>query len=179
MARRQGKHGQMLQLIQQAKTERLFTAEELLQISHLCREVPFAHIPAAKAALSAALQCMRSQKDTPSMDMLAEVSLCDESHEIKLFCQILISFAPCAFICACGEVQSEHPAGTAQDCICHASASKLTDLNAAVQTVRQLYELSSEDEVLALLADISVYLRTLGSPAYPRRHVLLTLTQHA
>lgn len=81
------------------------TAQQpLLQISHLCREVPFAHIPAAKTALSAALQCMRSQKDTPSMDMLAEVSLCDESHEIKLFCQILISFAPCAFICARGEV---------------------------------------------------------------------------
>ena len=113
MARRQGKHGQMLQLIQQAKTERLFTADELLQISHLCRVAPFAHIPAAKAALSAALQCLRSQKDSPSMDMLAEVSHCDESHQIKLFYQILKFFGPCSFICACVKVQSEHPAGTA------------------------------------------------------------------
>ena len=74
LAKRQGKHGQMLQLIQQATTEGLFSAEELLQLSDLCRAAPGAHLPAAKAALSAALQGMRSQKGLPPMNAIAEVT---------------------------------------------------------------------------------------------------------
>ena len=77
LTKRQGKHGQMLQLIQQARTEGLFSADELLQLSHLCRAAPCAHLPAAKAALNAALQGMRSQNGLPPMDAIAEVtSLC-------------------------------------------------------------------------------------------------------
>lgn len=73
MALRQGKHGQALQLIEQARSEGLFSPDDLLQLSHLCRESPHAHLPAAKAALTAALQRMRLQKEPPCMDTLAEV----------------------------------------------------------------------------------------------------------
>lgn len=38
-----------------------------------------------------------------------------------------------------------------------------------VQTVRQLYELSSEEEVLALLADVNNYVSGMDLPRYPRR----------
>ncbi len=44
----------------------------------------------------------------------------------------------------------------------------------AVQTVRQLYELSTEEEALTLLADISTYVRTMETPSYPRRFHLFT-----
>ena len=87
LAKRQGRHGHMLQLIEQAKTEELFTAEGLLQLSYLCRDAPSAHLPAAKAALSAALQRMRSQKEPPPMDTFAEVI-----H----FCLSSIMPQPCA-----------------------------------------------------------------------------------
>ena len=73
LAKRQGRHGRMLQLIEQAKTEELLTAEGLLQLSYLCQDVPCGHLPAAKAALSAALQHMRSQKEPPPMETFAEV----------------------------------------------------------------------------------------------------------
>lgn len=66
----------MLQLIEQAKTKELLTAEELLQLSYLCRDAPCANLPAAKAALSAALQSMRLQKEPPPMDAFAEVVSC-------------------------------------------------------------------------------------------------------
>ena len=38
-----------------------------------------------------------------------------------------------------------------------------------MQTVRQLYELSSEEEVLALLADVTSYVSGKDPPTYPRR----------
>ena len=84
--RRQGKPGPILQLIEQAKTEGLFTAKELLQLSHLCREGPFAHQPACKAALTAALQCMRSGESSPPMDSLAEVSHPCFPHKLHASC---------------------------------------------------------------------------------------------
>ena len=74
LVRRQRKPGQVLRLIEQAKTEGFFAADELLQLSHLYREGPFANHPACKAALTAALQCMRSGEVSPPMDTLAEVS---------------------------------------------------------------------------------------------------------
>lgn len=64
----------MLQLIEQAKTGELFTAEGMLQLSYLCRDAPGAAVPAAKAALSAALQRMHSQKEPLPMDAFAEVA---------------------------------------------------------------------------------------------------------
>lgn len=39
----------------------------------------------------------------------------------------------------------------------------------AVQTVRQLYELSDEVEVLALLAEIADFVNSEETPKYPRR----------
>ena len=41
----------------------------------------------------------------------------------------------------------------------------------AVQTVRHLYELSSEEEALALLADTATYVRSTDMPSYPRRYI--------
>lgn len=105
LVRRQRKHGQTLQLIEQAKTSSLFTADELLQLSLLFKEGPL-----AKAALTAALQYMRSGELSPPMDTLAE-------------------------------------------------------------TVRRLYELSTEDEALGLLAEVAGLIRAPESPAYPRREI--------
>lgn len=77
LTRRQGKHRQLLQLIDHARTQTLFSSEELVRLSHVCRELPFAHAPAAKAALTAALQLMRSQpQQPPPMESMASVSLC-------------------------------------------------------------------------------------------------------
>ena len=39
-----------------------------------------------------------------------------------------------------------------------------------MQTVRQLYELSNEEEALALLADTATYVRSTDMPSYPRRY---------
>lgn len=75
LVKRQGKHGQMLQLIERARTEGLCSAQELLQLAEQCRKAPHAHAPAVKAALSAALQRMRSQERPPPMETLAEVSV--------------------------------------------------------------------------------------------------------
>ena len=48
-----------------------------MRLSHVCREPPFAHAPAAKAALTAALQLMRAQpQQPPPMETMASVSLC-------------------------------------------------------------------------------------------------------
>ena len=78
LTRRQGKQDkQLLQLIDQGKTQALFSAQELVRLSHMCRDPPFAHVPAAKAALAAALQLMRSQpQQLPPMESMASVSLC-------------------------------------------------------------------------------------------------------
>ena len=78
---RQPKHGQTLQLIEQAKTSSLFTADELLQLSLLFKEGPF-----AKAALTAALQYMRSGELSPPMDTLAEVSHPCSPHQLHASC---------------------------------------------------------------------------------------------
>ncbi len=39
----------------------------------------------------------------------------------------------------------------------------------AMQTVRQLYELSSEEEALVLLAEIASFVSSADPPKYPRR----------
>ena len=79
--RRQRKQGQTLQLIEQVKTGSLFTADELLQLSHLFTEGPF-----AKAALTAALQCMRSGEVSPPMDTLAEVNHPCSPYQLHASC---------------------------------------------------------------------------------------------
>ena len=73
LTKRLGKDWAVLQLIEQARSEELYTTEELLQLSYLCRDAPCADLVAAKAALSAALQGMRSQREPPQMDTFAEV----------------------------------------------------------------------------------------------------------
>ena len=71
---RQGKYGQMLQLVERAKTEELFTADRFVHIGYVCLQVPrYPHARSAKAACSAALQLMRSQEEPPCMNKLAEV----------------------------------------------------------------------------------------------------------
>ena len=73
---KEGRSAQMVPLVERAITERLFTAEELLQAGRVCMEIPdIPHAPSAKAAFSAALQLMRSQMEPPPrMDKLAEVT---------------------------------------------------------------------------------------------------------
>ena len=77
LTRRQGKHGQLLQLIDRARTQALLDPEELVRLSHVCREPPCSYAPAAKAALTAALQLMRSQpQQPPPIESMASVSPC-------------------------------------------------------------------------------------------------------
>ena len=75
LAMKESQYSQMVPLLERVKTEGIFTAEELLHISHVCLEITdIPHAPSAKAALSAALQLIRSHTvPLPYMDKLAEV----------------------------------------------------------------------------------------------------------
>ena len=86
LAMKEGQYAQMTPLIERAKTEGLFAAEELLHIGRVCMQIPdIPHGPSAKAAFSAALQLMRSQKEPPPrMDKLAEVMHPYQSSERTL-----------------------------------------------------------------------------------------------
>ena len=71
---KESRYAQMAPLVEQAATEGLFTADELLHIGYVCLEIPrYPHAPSARVAFSAALRLMRPQKGPPCMEKLAEV----------------------------------------------------------------------------------------------------------
>ena len=86
LAMKQARSAQIVPLVERAKTEGLFTVDELLRISCTCLQIPdLPHVPSAKAAFSAALQLMCSQQEPPCMDKLAESCILTSLYQVVNF----------------------------------------------------------------------------------------------